>query len=274
MADLEQTFIFYGNTDLDRRKTWYSSVAAAYDRLRPRYPKAFLRRATEIAGLSERSRILEVGCGPGTATVDLAGLGCAMTALEPNADFYSLARANCRSFSRIEILNTSFEEWPLESRAFSTVLAASSFHWIPREIAYPKAADALQEGGYLVLFWNKELQPRHEVARRFSELYRLHAPSLGNYEDRSLREEIFNTLGRFVTDSGRFEEPVFEEMETKITYTSEEYVTLLHTYSPYLELSDRTRSALFADLQDCIDREFGGSLELTFVSAFHIARKK
>jgi SAM-dependent methyltransferase len=56
---------------------------------------------------------------------------------------------NCKSYSSVEVINTSFEEWGLEPEAFDAVLAASSMHWIPAEIAYAKASRALKEGGYL-----------------------------------------------------------------------------------------------------------------------------
>jgi SAM-dependent methyltransferase len=273
MADLEQSFIFYGKTALEKRKTWYSSVADAYDRFRPRYPREVLSQVVDVAGLSDRSRLLEVGCGPGVATVDFASFGGAITALEPNPDFCTLAQANCQAYPKVEILNTSFEEWKLEPEAFSAVLAASSFHWIPREIAYPKAAEALQTGGYLILLWNKELQPRYEVYQQLSPVYQEYAPCLDRYESRSDSEEILQALGQIVIDSGYFEPPYFGQVEQKVTYKTDEYLALLHTYSPYLKLEESARQNLFAGLKERIDRDFGGSLDLSFLSAFHIAQK-
>jgi hypothetical protein len=109
------------------QKNWYSPTAKAYNIARPRYPQDLIRQVVAIAQLSSRSKILEVGCDPATATVSFA---------------------------------------------------ASSFHWIPADIGYPKAAKALQNNGRLILLWNKELQPHYEVYKRVSKADREHVPSL------------------------------------------------------------------------------------------------
>lgn len=72
---LKQVLRDYSSRDLEQRTQWYSP-AAAYDRVRPKYPETLLRQVAAIAQLSPSSRILEVGCGPGTATMALAVWGC------------------------------------------------------------------------------------------------------------------------------------------------------------------------------------------------------
>jgi hypothetical protein len=196
-----------------------------------------------------------------------------MLCLEPNTDFYQLAQQNCQQYPNVEIQNTSFEEWMLEAEKFDAVLAASSFHWIPAEVGYPKAAKALKANGYLILLWNKELQPRYQVYQRLSEIYQIHAPSLDRYEDKETQEEILRGLGQMITDSGQFKDLVAGHVESELTYTTDEYLTLLNTYSPYLKLEPQTKAALFTGLRDRIDHEFGGSLQLSYISAFHIAQK-
>ena len=60
---------------------------------------------------------------------------------------------------------------------------------------------------------------------------------------------------------------------TEVTYSTEQYLTLLQTYSPYLKLEPQTRQALLLDLKDCMERDLGGHLALSYLSAFHMARK-
>ncbi len=58
----------------------------------------------QVAQLSSESKILELGCDPGTATVDFAQLlGCSMMCLEPNPDFYQLAQQNCQTYDHVDI---------------------------------------------------------------------------------------------------------------------------------------------------------------------------
>jgi SAM-dependent methyltransferase len=271
--DLKQAIINSSSQNLEQRKNWYSPAAEAYNKARPRYPKDLISQVVAIAQLSSNSKILEVGCGPATATVSFAQLGCSMICLEPNPNFFQLAQQNCQQYPNVEIQNTSFEEWVLEAENFDAVLAASSFHWIPPEVGYPKAANALQENGYLILLWNKELQPCYEVYQSLSSVYQAYAPSLDRYEDSETQKEILKGLGQMVTDSGQFKDMVSGHVESKVTYTVDKYLTLLNTYSPYLKLDSQSKETLFTGLRERIEHDFGGSLQLSYVSAFHIAKK-
>ncbi|MEM9276869.1 MAG: class I SAM-dependent methyltransferase [Cyanobacteria bacterium P01_F01_bin.143] len=141
-----------------------------------------------------------------------------------------LAQQNCNQYPNVEIKNTSFEEWKLETNKFDVVLAASSFHWIAPDVAYPKAAQALQENGYLILLWNKELQPAYEIYQQLSEIYQLHAPSLDRYENKETQLKILQGLGQMLQDSGQFKNLVSGHIESEVIYTIEEYLTLLNTY--------------------------------------------
>ena len=153
MKDMEKIKSCYSQ-DLEQKKTWYSPTADAYNKVRPRYPQEIINRVVELAQLSSNASILEVGCGPGNATVAFAYFGFSMVCLEPNQDFCSLARLNCTQYSNVKIRNTSFEEWELEAESFDAVLAATSIHWVSPEVAYSKAAAALKDDGFLILLWN------------------------------------------------------------------------------------------------------------------------
>lgn len=125
----------------------YSAVADAYNKARPRYPKELISRVLELAQLPSTANILEIGCGPGTATTAFAQLGFSMICLEPSQQACQLAQQNCATYPDVEIVNTTFEEWELQPEKFNAVLAATSFHWVPPEIRHPKAAAALQDNG-------------------------------------------------------------------------------------------------------------------------------
>lgn len=273
MQDFKQEIDRYGAKDLAQRQRWYSPAADAYNRTRPRYPQALIQQVIEIAQLSCHSSILEVGCGSATATTAIAPYGCSITALEPNPDFYQIAQQNCAAYPNVELCNVSFEEWIPEAASFDVVLAATSFHWIPATIGYPKAAHILQEPGYLILLWNKELQPTEAVYQSLQAVYQKYAPSLARYETQAQQEEILRKLGQIITDSGYFYPPISGQVKADVTYTVEDYLTLLNTYSPYLKLEPSTRTALFAELRDTITKQWGETLNLSYLSAFHIARK-
>ena len=134
----------YSERRLEQRKHWYSPVAEAYSQARPQYPCRLVDQVIELSQLSSASRILEVGCGPATATLRFARLGCSMICLEPNQGFYQLAQRKCGRQPNVEIKNLAFEEWEVGDDKFDAVLAASSLHWIPQDIAHLKSAQALR----------------------------------------------------------------------------------------------------------------------------------
>lgn len=273
MKDLKQSLQSecYGK-DLEQRKHWYSPAAEAYQQVRPRYPQALIDRVVEIAQLSCDSSLLEVGCGPAIATPAFAALGCRMVSIEPNPDFYRLAQQTCEQYLNLELQNCSFEEWALEPQQFDAVLAASSFHWIPPETGYPKAAAALRPNGYLILLWNKELQPRYELYQQLTEVYQTHAPALNrSYEDTATQTAILNQLGQMAIESGYFKDIISGHMQVEVTYTIEQYLQLLNTYSPHLKLEPQQKQPLFAGLRQVLEQN-GDTVQLFYVSAFHIAR--
>ena len=278
MKDSEQIQNTYKNYredySLEQRKNWYSKVADAYNKTRPRYPLELINRTVKLAKLRENTDILEIGCGPGTATTEFAKLGFSMTCLEPSQEACNLARKNCAGFPNVEIINTTFEEWELQEKAFNTVLAATSFHWVSPQVGYPKLKQALKDDGNLILLWNKEPQPSYEVYQILDEVYQKQVPSLSRYEERATQERILQELGENVVKSGLFKDLVFECVECDRTYSIDDYLMLLSTLSPYIVLDSQQRDALFNDLRDALCKNLGDTIETSYLSAFHVAWKK
>lgn len=269
MQDPRQDINARGSLDLEQRRNWYSPVADVYYNARPRYPERLIDRSIVLAQLSSDASILEVGCGSGNATVAFAQSGFLMTCLEPNQDFYRLAQRHCTSYPNVTVHNTSFEEWELEEKQFNAVLAANAFHWISPEIRYAKAASALRDDGFLILLWNLTPEPNHEIYQAVKEVYQVYAPSLVRYEGAEVQSEILKRFGQEILDSGYFKEWVVEQTACEVTYGIEDYLKLLSTLR---RLEPQTKALLFAGLREKLEK-FGDSLQLSFLSAVHVARK-
>ncbi len=255
-----------------QRKNWYSEVADAYNKVRPRYPHKLINHAVQLSQLPPNAIILEIGCGPGTATTAFAQLGFSMICLEPSQEACQLARQNCATYPNVEIINTTFEEWQLEAKKFNAVLAANSFHWVAPEIGYPKAATTLKDNGSLILLWNKEPQPSYEVYQALNEVYQVQHPSLSRYEDKETQEEILRWLGQNIIKSGLFKDLMYAQSACELTYSIDDYLALLSTLSPYIRLEQQQRDSLFAGLRKVLEK-YGKNLETSYLSALHIARK-
>ena len=65
--------------DRESLRATFDTVAASYAGARPAYPGQLYDALVAATGIGPGSRLLEVGCGPGTATLPLARLGCRIT---------------------------------------------------------------------------------------------------------------------------------------------------------------------------------------------------
>jgi SAM-dependent methyltransferase len=269
MQDPRQDINARDSLDLEQRRNWYSPVADIYYNARPRYPEKLIERSVVLAQLSSEASILEVGCGPGNATVAFAQSGFLMTCLEPNQDFYRLAQRHCMAYPNVAIYNTSFEEWEVDAKRFNAVLSANTFHWISPEIRYAKAAAALRNNGFLILLWNLTPEPKYEVYRAIEEVYQAYAPSLVRYEGAEIQSEILNGFGQEILDSGYFKKLVVEQTACEVTYRIEDYLKLVSTLR---RLESQTKALLFAGLREKLEK-FGDSVQLSYLSAVHVARK-
>ena len=257
----------------EQRKNWYSNAADAYNKTRPHYPQQIIYRTVELAKLTRDASILELGCGPGTATTAFANLGFSMVCLEPSQEACFLARQNCTQYPDVKIRNTTFEEWELGTERFNAVLAATSFHWISPEIRYIKAANALKDNGFLILLWNITLKPQYEVYQMLHEVYQIEAPSLRLYEDRETHEKQLKKVGQAVIDSGFFKGLVSEHLAYEITYSIDDYLALLSTLSPCIALEPQQRDSLFVGLRAALERNWGKSFQVSCLSTFQVAQK-
>ncbi|MEB3179453.1 MAG: class I SAM-dependent methyltransferase [Nostocaceae cyanobacterium] len=274
MTDSEQTQNWYSQ-DLSTRKNWYRNVADAYNSVRPRYPKKIISRVVELAQFSEDTTILEIGCGPGTATVAFAELGFSMVCLEPSKEACQLARQNCTNYPDVEIVNTTFEEWDLGERKFNAVVAATSFHWIAPEIRYRKVSNTLEENGYLILLWNTPVLPNNEVYQALQPVYQTHNPSLGQYhaQERVNQEENIRKFAEDVIDSRLFKDLVSEQVKCEVTYSIDDFLTLLGTYSPYIALEPENRISLLDSLREVLQNNFPKGIAGSYFSIMQMMRK-
>jgi SAM-dependent methyltransferase len=264
---------WYRDASLAEKSQWYGRVSEAYDRTRPGYSQEFIDRIVEVTNINPNSRILEIGCGPGTATKSLATLNCSIVALEPNCEACQLAKQNCLNYPKVELINITFEEWELPFDRFDAVVAATSFHWIDPDIVYQKTFEALKDCGYLILLWNTPPQPNHDFYYKFlSEIYQIHTPELQGYESTETNKKNIGMFGDNVINSKLFERLITEKSIDRVNYSIDDYLALLSTLSPYIALKPETRNNLFNDLKQRM-QTCGKNLSLSYLSLLQIFQK-
>ena len=225
----------------------FDEVADVYDQSRPAYPDQLFYDLVGLAGIDHGSRALEVGTGTGQATRGLARRGIPILGLEPGPRLASIARANLRSFSQVRVVTESFESWSIEAAGFDLVFSAQAFHWVAPEVRFVKAWQALKEGGSLAIIANVPYHGKSELDRVIDECYQQLAPSYRSTgsERRDTMESEFQVCPLFRISPVR-------RYEWSASYTAEEYITLLSTYSDHRILPEAERSALFSGISSAI----------------------
>ncbi len=275
MSDLEQIINWYQTftPDSEQRKVWYGAVAQTYDRVRPKYAQALLDRVVEVAGIPIDGKILEVGCGPGTATISLAKMGFSIVALEPNLAACTIVRQNSHIYPKVEIINSNFEEWEPIDRSFDAIIAATSWHWVAPESKHQKAASVLKTGGSLVLLWNTAMQPPTYIFDKLSDIFSQYIPTFAKYKDRKTQLSEARIFGEVAIASLLFSRLTEEVHAIEVEYPIEDYLALLTTYSPCIALSPEQRHDLLGKLRQVLEQNCDGQIPLSYLSIFHIARK-
>lgn len=250
----------------------FDEVAGLYDEVRPGYPEKLVEDVVALSGIPEGGRILELGCGPGKATLPFARRGYVMICLEPGQKMTQLAARHCRPFADVQIENTSFEEWPLREGDFDLVMSATAFHWIPQEVRLVKAAAALKEGGALAVFWNDHRRGGEGLGREIEAVYRKHAPQLLEARNRPKEELVQETIAE-IDGSGLYGAVTLREYPWNTVYSSEQYIKLMSTYSSIRRLADEQRRYLVEGIERVLEQQ-GGVVESQYVSRLYLAKVK
>ncbi|MCW2873619.1 class I SAM-dependent methyltransferase [Actinacidiphila oryziradicis] len=264
MPDLERT----------RLRQVFDEDAELYDRVRPGYPpRLFDDLAAPPAGIGAGSRVLEIGCGTGQATVPLAERGCRITAVELGPAMATVARRNLARFPAVEVVTGAFEEWPLPAEPFDAVFSATAFHWIDPAVRVAKAADALRIGGVLATVATHHVAGGSEdFFAEVQECYERFDPATppglrlrGAAEIPEDHEEI--------DCSSRFGPAAFHRYEREITYSTQEYLAVLRTYSGHRALDPVARDGLLRCIARVIDNRYGGRITKRYLTELRLARR-
>ena len=134
--------------------TIYMGTAKYYARGRPPYSRELVSTLTAELGLDGSGRLLDVGCGPGTLTIELAASFDEAIGLDPDADMLSEAmqRAADLGTENVRWVRALAEEIPnLDLGEFRLVTFGQSFQWTDREHVAEAVYELLEPEGAIAL---------------------------------------------------------------------------------------------------------------------------
>jgi SAM-dependent methyltransferase len=112
----------------------FDVAAEAYDRFMGRYSVLLSPQLADFAGVQPRQRVLDVGCGPGALTAELAArVGAeAVSAVDPSEQFAAAARERNPG---VEVVRASAEQLPFPDARFDAALAQLVVHFMSDPVA-------------------------------------------------------------------------------------------------------------------------------------------
>ncbi|HEX4864948.1 MAG TPA: class I SAM-dependent methyltransferase [Acidimicrobiales bacterium] len=252
-----------------RRAEIFGDDPEQYDRSRPSYPDAMLDDL--LSGLDDRSRVrvLDVGCGTGIAARQFVRRGCVVLGVEADPRMAAVARGH-----GLEVEVSRFESWDDRTRRFDLLTAGQSWHWVDPDRGAVRAAEVLESGGRVGLFWNVG-RAVDEVQRAFDEVYERLAPPTDKDSVLvgSQDTDRFRRIAEGLRRCGRFSEPETASYEWDQYYPAGQWLDQLQTHSDHRLLSKDAIAALLHQLGEVIT-SFGGGFTMKYKTSLITARKK
>lgn len=255
-----------------RFATSFDDDVANYEAARPPYPDALWALLRDRVGVGAGTSVLEIGAGPGSATMHLLDLGARVTAVEPGANM--VARLRERTAGRdCTVVPGRFEDVEL-SGGFDVVCSATAFHWTDAAVSVPKVADQLVPGGRVALWWNlhgradgvddvlhRAIQP---IADRFGLAQRK------GVQPYALDTEArWHDLGR----DARLEPVEHTVFDWPHTHTPESARALFASFSDWSTLPEPARTEALDGVAAAVAGRPGATVTLRYATAVYVARR-
>ena len=254
----------------------FDTVAALYHEARPSYPDRLYDELISLARLApDEDALLEIGCGPGQATIPLARRGFAITAVEPGAALAAEASRNLAGFPRVTVVNADIETWqPPGVAAFGLVFAATAWHWIDPAVRYLKAWELLRPGGHLALWGAVHVVPDdgdpffREIQDVYDEIGEGVPPGADFPKPDTLADH-----GTEIEATGLFTDVAIRRFDWEIRYTADAYIRLLDTFSGHIAMAQWQRRRLYGEIRRRLAQRPGGLVRRHWGAVLHVARR-
>ncbi|MCU7724875.1 class I SAM-dependent methyltransferase [Actinoplanes sp. KI2] len=246
----------------------FGADAERYDKGRPSYPDAMIKRVVEA---SPGPAFLDVGIGTGIAARQLRAYGCQVLGIEVDDRMAAQARTH-----GLAVETARFEEWDPAGRRFDALVAAMTWHWIDPVAGAVKAAEVLGTGGLIALMWNVfDVSPA--IKQAFAAVNARIVPDFPNPWAAKIPmaeayQAILDTAIAGLRDSGSFAPHEQWRIDWELSYTRDEWLSVLPTFGGASRLPPHTLAELLTASGEAIDAA-GGTLTVHY-STLTVAAKR
>jgi ubiquinone/menaquinone biosynthesis C-methylase UbiE len=225
------------------QRTLFNGVAELYDATRPGHPAELIEFLVATADLGPGSAVLEVGCGTGQLTRDLAHRGFRLTAIDIGPAMITAARRGLDG-SAVLLEVSSFEDFAGPQGGFDLIVSATAFHWIDPEVKFSKSARLLRPGGWLALLATGE---RYDdpIGAALHNMWVARSEGNARWAGRQLAPAADSIAG-----SGWFDQPVCRDHQQRTVMSADAVIGVENTRATSLSWPDDARQAFTEKLRD------------------------
>jgi SAM-dependent methyltransferase len=250
----------------------FGAVASMYDDVRPGYPPAILPAITDYHGGVPAS-VAELGAGTGKATELLVRLKAGeqrdpddgrevpVIAVEPDPRMSAVLRAK---FPAVNVVTSTFEAWSPPPGGVELIACGLAWHWLAPDTRNRLALDALSPGGTLAVFAHQYRFAAPAAERRIEAAML----AVGDVDAKRSDHWIFDDIA----GSGLFADVTEQVFHSAAEFTTERYLKLTRTFSPFRRRPPEQQSAYLAALRQALD-DLGGAVTLELETALILARR-
>jgi ubiquinone/menaquinone biosynthesis C-methylase UbiE len=211
---------------------WY------YARFRPDYPEQVIKILLDRFSLGRKSRVLDLGCGTGQISFQLAPFVSEVIAVDPQEDMLKEGKSIARTRSIVNIRWILGESAQLnrlagDIREVDLTVIARAFHWMDREQTLGDLYHITRTRGGLAIIWDNGPRDDPTSVPWKSVIDRTVKFWLGD-------TRLAGTGGTFTYPTRRFEDTLLEsqyrnvesaKIETKRTWTIDRIIGYLYSTS-------------------------------------------
>ena len=254
----------------------FDSAADLYQQSRPDYPEELYSALVQVTGLRPGARLLEIGCATGKATIPLARRGFRITCVEIGAALAAAARQNLADLPGVEVIEGSFETWPPPAESgFDLVFAATAWLWVDPAVKYRRAWEVLRPGGHLAVWDATHVFPEggDPFFRDIQDVYDEIGEGLPPDASWPRPGELPDSAAE-IEGSGWFEGVTVRHFDWEISYTAEEYIRLLDTFSGHIAMIAPQRDRLYGEIRRRLALRADGRLRRGWGTVLQVARRR
>ncbi len=253
---------------------YFDENVVLYDKFRPTYGTKIFEDILSYSKITQSSKILEIGCGTGNATLPIIQTGAEVTAVEIGENLSQYTAQKFSKYSNFHVIHSAFEDFQTHTK-YDLIFSATAFHWIKPDKSYIKCKDLLKQDGVLAVFWNTPRISRKNVVlyEEIQGLYQNFMPNAQEEKELLLESKWYtqrcNDLNGFLKENG-YLNCIFKIYQGTRVFSADEYIGLLQTYSNHMALPPNVQTPFFEKIHSAIKKH--KTIEIIDTIDLHMGR--